>query len=66
MLRIAHVEWFAFAAYPLSGGFQPWTLIGASLARRVLRLERAIEPALGRFMAFRMMLVVEKVMDQTR
>jgi hypothetical protein len=36
------------------------------LARRVLRLERAIEPALGRFMAFRMMLVVEKVMDQTR
>jgi SAM-dependent methyltransferase len=66
MLRIAHVEWFALAAYPLSGGFQPWTLIGASLARRVLRLERAIEPALGRFMAFRMMLVVEKVMDQTR
>jgi SAM-dependent methyltransferase len=66
MLRIARVEWFALAAYPLSGGFQPWTLIGASLARRVLRLERAIEPALGRFMAFRMMLVVEKVTDQTR
>ena len=24
------VEWFAFAAYPLSGGFKPWSLIGAS------------------------------------
>src|SRR5262249_34443933 len=66
LLRIARVEWFSFAAYPLSGGFQAWTLISASLARRVLRLERAIEPALGRFMGFRMLLVVEKVTDHTR
>jgi hypothetical protein len=27
----------------------------------LLRIERAIEPVLGRFMAFRMMLTVEKV-----
>jgi SAM-dependent methyltransferase len=66
MLRIARVEWFAFAAYPLSGGFQPWSLIGARLARRVLRVERAIELALGRFMGFRMMLVVEKAMGDGR
>jgi SAM-dependent methyltransferase len=62
-LRIARVDWFSFAAYPLSGGFQAWSLISEKLAHRVLRMERAIEPALGRFMGFRMMLVVEKAMD---
>ena len=66
MLRIARVDWFAFAAYPLSGGFQPWRLVGKRLARHMLRLERVIEPALGRFMGFRMMLVVEKLLDDAR
>jgi SAM-dependent methyltransferase len=59
-LRIAAVQWFSLAAYPLSGGFKPWSLIGQGMARHMLRLERAVEPALGRFAAFRMMLVVEK------
>ena len=59
-LRIARVDWFSLAAYPLSGGFKPWSLIGVGGARRLLQIERAIEPALGRFTAFRMMLVVEK------
>jgi SAM-dependent methyltransferase len=27
-LRIERVEWFALAAYPLTGGFKPWSLIG--------------------------------------
>jgi hypothetical protein len=31
------------------------------MARRMLRMERALEPALGRVAAFRMMLIVEKV-----
>jgi hypothetical protein len=60
-LRIARVEWFSLAAYPLSGGFRPWSLIGTVAARRLLRLERAIEPVLGRLVAFRMLLIVEKV-----
>jgi SAM-dependent methyltransferase len=59
-LRMTRVEWFALAAYPLSGGFKPWSLIGEGAARRLLAVERAIEPALGRWMAFRMMLTVEK------
>jgi SAM-dependent methyltransferase len=62
-LRIARVEWFSFAAYPLSGGFQPWSLVTPTLARRLLAFERKFEPALGRFMGFRMMLVVEKIDD---
>jgi SAM-dependent methyltransferase len=59
-LRMTRVEWFALAAYPLSGGFKPWSLIGEGAARRLLAVERAVEPALGRWMAFRMMLTVEK------
>src|SRR5262249_52023126 len=38
-LRIAGVQWFALVAYPLSGGFQPWSLIGEGVARRLLSLE---------------------------
>jgi SAM-dependent methyltransferase len=60
-LRIERVEWFSLAAYPLSGGFKPWSLIGEGMARRMLRIERAVEPVLGRLAAFRMLLIVEKV-----
>jgi SAM-dependent methyltransferase len=59
-LRIASVEWFALAAYPLSGGFKSWSLVSAGMARQMLRIERALEPALGRLAAFRMLLIVEK------
>jgi SAM-dependent methyltransferase len=59
-LRIVRVDWFSLAAYPLSGGFKTWSLIGAKLARRLLRFERRIEPMLGRCMGFRMLLVIEK------
>jgi SAM-dependent methyltransferase len=59
-LRISRVEWFALAVYPLSGGFKPWSLIGPAAARRLLDIERAIEPVVGRWIAFRMMLTVEK------
>jgi hypothetical protein len=59
-LRIERVEWFSLAAYPLSGGFKPWSLIGEGVARRMLRIEHAVEPVLGRLAAFRMLLIVEK------
>jgi SAM-dependent methyltransferase len=65
-LRVARVEWFSLAAYPLSGGFRPWSLVGAGMTRRMLRIERAIEPVLGRFMGFRMLLIVEKAADRER
>jgi SAM-dependent methyltransferase len=59
-LRIVRIDWFALAAYPLSGGFQRWSLVSERVARRMLRLERAIEPVVGRYVAFRMMLIIEK------
>lgn len=60
-LRIARVDWFSFAAYPLSGGFQRWSLLSSGMARRMLKIERAIEPLLGRHAGLRMMMVIEKV-----
>jgi SAM-dependent methyltransferase len=59
-LRIVQAGWFSFTAYALSGGFKSWSLISENFARRLLRAERPIEPMLGRFGAFRMMLVIEK------
>jgi SAM-dependent methyltransferase len=61
-LRIIREEWFSLAVYPLSGGFKSWSLVSTGIARQVMRIERAIEPIIGRFSAFRLMLVVEKVM----
>jgi len=60
-LKIVRVNWFSFVVYPLSGGFKPWSLISETVADRVMRVERAVEPFLGRLAAFRMMLVVEKL-----
>ncbi len=59
-LQVAEVRWFSFAIYPLSGGFQPWSLVNAATARIGLKVERYLEPILGRALGFRMMLVVEK------
>jgi hypothetical protein len=61
-LRLASITWLSLAAYPMSGGFQPWSLIGPNGAPRLLDVERALEPWLGRSMGFRMMLVVERTM----
>jgi SAM-dependent methyltransferase len=59
-LRIDHIDWFSLLAYPLTGGFKRWSLVSETAAKRLLRIERAIEPLIGRALAFRMMLVIEK------
>jgi SAM-dependent methyltransferase len=59
-LRIVRADWFAFAAYPLSGGFKRWSLISENFARRLLHVERRIESVVGQFGGFRMMLVIDK------
>jgi SAM-dependent methyltransferase len=59
-LKIGRIDWFSLMVYPLSGGFKSWNLVPGMLAAPMLRAERAIEPFLGRFAAFRMMLVIEK------
>lgn len=59
-LRIVRTEWFSLAAYPLTGGFKPWSLLTEGLARRLLAVERRLEARVGRATSFRMLLVIEK------
>jgi SAM-dependent methyltransferase len=63
-LRIVQVDWFAIAVYALSGGFKSWSLISERFAHRLLQFERSLEPMIGRFGGFRMMLTIEKATDQ--
>ena len=60
-LALIQVDWFSFFAYPLSGGFQPWSLLPASLADPLLTLEWRLRHILGRLMAFRLLAVYERV-----
>ena len=55
-----HDEWFAFAAYPLSGGFKPWSLVTEKMARGLLKLESHLERPLGSLLGFRVLIVLEK------
>lgn len=59
-LNLLRVEKMSLFAYPLSGGFRPWSLIPAACAGWLLKLERVLAPALGGFMAFRLFVVIEK------
>lgn len=59
-LQISQVDWFSLATYPMSGGFKPWSLISTGTARRLLRIERVIEPIIGRYLGFRVMITIEK------
>ncbi len=59
-LKLMQSHWFSFVAYPMSGGFKPWSLISDGMARRVLKLESLIERPLGRMFGFRLLTVFEK------
>ncbi len=59
-LRISSVHWFSLLSYPMSGGFKSWSLLPKGAAPYVLRGEEIVEGTIGRFTAFRMMVVVER------
>jgi SAM-dependent methyltransferase len=59
-LRVRPPQLFSLVAYPLSGGFRPWSALPAPMARPLLRIERGLEPFLGRLAAFRMLGVIER------
>ena len=60
-LVVRQVRLLSLLAYPLSGGFKSWSLLSPALVAPMLRLERALEPVLGRLMAFRLLAVVERI-----
>jgi SAM-dependent methyltransferase len=59
-LSIVRTDWFSLVTYPISGGFRPWSLLPDRIGRYVLAMEKKLEPLLGRFLAFRLLTVLEK------
>lgn len=60
-LRVRSVDWFSLFAYPMSGGFQNWSLMPAALVGPTLSLEEKIPGAVRRLIGFRMMVALERV-----
>jgi hypothetical protein len=60
-LRVRMVDWFSLFAYPLSGGFQSWSLLPAALVRPMLAFEAKVPQAVRRQIAFRMIVVLERI-----
>lgn len=56
-LTLISLDWFAFLAYPLSGGFRPWSLLPAAAARPLLASEWHLRRLFGRLAAFRLLAV---------
>lgn len=59
-LKLVEVKWLSLFAYPLSGGFKPWSLWPHKLVPATLAVERLFTPVLGPILAFRLMIVLEK------
>jgi len=59
-LTLISREWLSLFAYPLTGGFQSWSLIPAAAIGPALRVESALSGVLGGLMAFRLFVVLEK------
>lgn len=60
-LRVVSVRWLSLFAYPMSGGFQSWSLMPAALVRPTLSLEEKLPEAIRKQIAFRMMVVLERI-----
>jgi SAM-dependent methyltransferase len=60
-LKLREATLCALFAYPLSGGFRPWSLIPEGVVEPLLKLEGRLSSILGPLMAFRLLSVVERV-----
>jgi SAM-dependent methyltransferase len=60
-LRVRKVEWHSLFAYPMSGGFQKWSLLPAALAGPMLAIEKKMPDIVRKHLAFRMMVVLERL-----
>jgi SAM-dependent methyltransferase len=59
-LKRLRCDWLSLWAFPLSGGFKPWSAIPSVLVTPVLWIEDLLAPLIGRVAGFRMMIVFEK------
>jgi hypothetical protein len=58
-LSVINKKWLSLFVYPLSGGFQKWSLIPSSFVSFMLRVESKLLPFLGPIMAFRLVVVLK-------
>jgi SAM-dependent methyltransferase len=58
--RVLRVDWQSLFAYPLSGGFQKWSLLPAAWVNPILAIERYIPVTARKLLAFRMMIILER------
>ena len=59
-LAVRDVRPMSFFAYPMTGGFRPWSLIPEAAVAPMLAVERALAPLLGPVCAFRILVVLER------
>ena len=59
-LQPLDLRWLSLFAYPLSGGFKPWSLLTPTMARALLAVEDRLERPLGRLLGFRTLAVLER------
>jgi SAM-dependent methyltransferase len=60
-LRVRRVDWQSLFAYPMSGGFQKWSLIPGALVGAMLAFERRVPRLVRKHLAFRMIVVLERI-----
>ena len=59
-LDLINVDLFSFLAYPLSGGFRPWSALQVAIAEYLIEIDWRMRRVFGRVAAFRMLVVYEK------
>jgi len=59
-LRVEKIQYFSIFAYPLSGGFKRWSLIPKALVTPCLAIDHWLSKFLGKYLGFRLLLVLEK------
>ncbi len=60
-LNVVKIYYFSLMAYPLSGGFQHWTLLPHWAVHTLLKFENKIYPFVGKYIGFRLFVVLEKM-----
>ncbi len=59
-LKIVKFQRLSLFVYPLTGGYRNWCLMPSLLVKSFLKAEDFLLPLLGRLMALRMLVVIEK------
>jgi SAM-dependent methyltransferase len=60
-LAVRDVRFLSLFAYPLSGGFRPWSLLPNALASAALAVDDVLGRLLGPVMGFRLFVVIERI-----